>query len=110
MPSKGVEHSWRQLISNFTYESSRACGVDDEAIATSREQILGELFKGTGAWSTRDLIIAAKYGASRRTVFRWRSRYCDVAAVYSLLAHQRSSASGAKRHDETRERLVVKTI
>jgi putative transposase len=91
-------------------ETSRGCSVAEEDIAASREQILGELLNGTGEWSTRVRGITAQYGVSRRTVYRWLSRYRDAAAMSSLIPGQRGIASGTKRLDETRERLVNKLI
>lgn len=91
-------------------ESSRTCSVDEEDIAVSREQILSELLNGTGDWSSRVRAITTRYGVSRRTVYRWLARYRDVAAMSSLIPRKRGIASGTKRLDETRERLVNKLI
>jgi putative transposase len=91
-------------------ESSRACSVGDEYIAASREKILNELLNGIGEWSTRVRDVTAQYGVSRRTVYRWLSRYRDLAAMSSLIPPQRGIASGTKRLDETRERLVNNLI
>ena len=91
-------------------ESSRTCSLGDEDIAVSREQILSELLDGTGDWSNRVRAITTRYSVSRRTVYRWLSRYRDVAVMSSLIPRKRGIASGTKRLDETRERLVNKLI
>lgn len=66
-------------------ESSRTCSLGDEDIAVSREQILSELLDGTGDWSNRVRAITTRYSVSRRTVYRWLSRYRDGAVMSSLI-------------------------
>jgi hypothetical protein len=91
-------------------ETSRVSSGEAELVATGREQILGELLTGNGEWSSRVQALTIKYGVSRSTIYRWLSRYRDVAAPSSLIPLQRGIAPGAKRLDDVRERLVSKII
>jgi transposase InsO family protein len=84
-------------------ESSRACGADAERVAVTREQILGELLGGHGDWSTRVRTVTAKHNVSRRTVYRWLSRYREVATTSSLIPGHPGVDPGSKRLDDTRE-------
>ena len=66
--------------------------MGDEDIAVSREQILSELLDGTGDWSNRVRAITTRYSVSRRTVYRWLSRYHDGAVMSSLIPRKRGIA------------------
>jgi putative transposase len=91
-------------------ETSRVSSGAAELVATGREQILGELLTGNGEWSSRVQALTIKYGVSRSTIYRWLSRYRDVAAPSSLIPLHRGIAPGTKRLDDVRERLVSKII
>jgi putative transposase len=54
--------------------------------------------------------LTIKYGVSRSTIYRWLSRYRDVAAPSSLIPLPRGIAPGTKRLDDAREQLVNRVI
>jgi putative transposase len=91
-------------------EAFRTISDRSELVASSREEILIELINGVGDWSSRVRTLTIKYGVSRSTLYRWLSRYRDVAAPSSLIPINRGMALGTKRLDEKRERLVTRTI
>lgn len=91
-------------------ESFRISSGEAELVATGREEILAELISGTGEWSTRVYTLTIKYGVSRSTIYRWLSRYRDVAAPSSLIPLPRGIAPGTKRLDDARDQLVSKVI
>jgi putative transposase len=91
-------------------ETSRSCSKRDEDAAAGRENILGELLNSHGDWSSRLRAVAARYGVSRSTVYRWLSRFRDVAAFSSLIPLRRGVSPGSKRLDEVREQLVIQII
>ena len=91
-------------------ETFRVSSGEAELVATGREQILGELLSGGGEWSSRVQASTIKYGVSRSTIYRWLSRYRDVAAPSSLIPLLRGIAPGTKRLDSAREQLVSKII
>jgi putative transposase len=91
-------------------ESFRISSGEAELVATGREQILAELISGNGDWSRRVHTLTIKYGVSRSTIYRWLSRYRDVAAPSSLIPLHRGIAPGTKRLDDAREQLVSKII
>jgi putative transposase len=91
-------------------ETLRISSGEAELVATGREEILAELISGTGEWSTRVYTLTIKYGVSRSTIYRWLSRYRDVAAPSALIPLPRGIAPGTKRLDDAREQLVTKVI
>jgi putative transposase len=95
---------------NQLVETFRVCSGEAELVATVREQILAELISSPGEWSSRVHAVMVKYGVSRSTIYRWLSRYRDVAAPSSLIPLQRGVAIGTKRLDAERERLVNEII
>jgi len=62
-------------------------------LATGREEILAELICGIGEGSSRLDTLASKYEVSRSTIYRWISRYRDVAAPSSLIPLPRGIAN-----------------
>jgi putative transposase len=68
------------------------------------------LIRGNGDWSIRIHDLTDKYGVSRATIYRWLARYRDVAAPSALIPLHRGIATGTKRLDDERERLVSKII
>jgi putative transposase len=91
-------------------ETFRISSGEAELVATGREEILAELICGLGEWSSRVYTLTIKYGISRSTIYRWLSRYRDVAAPSSLIPLPRGIAPGTKRLDDAREQLVNKVI
>jgi putative transposase len=91
-------------------ETFRISSGEAEVVATGREEILAELICGIGEWSSRVYSLTIKYGVSRSTIYRWLSRYRDVAAPSSLIPLPRGIAPGTKRLDDAREQLVNKVI
>ena len=91
-------------------ETLRISSGEAELVATGREEILAELISGIGEWSSRVDTLIIKYGVSRSTIYRWLSRYRDVAAPSSLIPLPRGITPGTKRLDDAREQLVNKVI
>jgi transposase len=91
-------------------DAFRTMSDQSELVATGREEILAELLNGVDPWSIRVRTLTTKYGVSRSTVYRWLSRYRDVASPSSLIPKHRGIAPGTRKLDQTRERWVTKVI